>query len=43
MFTHADIVHTMLDGKMPNLDLVNLLVKIAHKEGLAPTVHTAVG
>jgi hypothetical protein len=38
-FTHADILYTMLDGKLPNLDLVNLVVKLLHKEGITPTLY----
>jgi hypothetical protein len=37
-FTHADVLYTMVDGKLPNLDLVNLVIKLLHKDGITPTI-----
>ncbi len=37
-FSHAQIKYNMLNGQLPNLDLVNLLVRMVEKEALEPTL-----
>ncbi len=37
-YTHADVKFNMVNGQLPNLDLINLAVRMAEKEALTPTV-----
>lgn len=37
-YGQADIKFNMLDGQLPNLDLVNLAIRMVEKEGLLPTI-----
>ncbi|KRZ16863.1 Glycosylphosphatidylinositol anchor attachment 1 protein [Trichinella zimbabwensis] len=37
-YSHVDIVYHMLNGQLPNLDLINLLVKLIRKHNLRPTI-----
>uniref|UniRef100_A0A914XH57 Glycosylphosphatidylinositol anchor attachment 1 protein n=1 Tax=Plectus sambesii TaxID=2011161 RepID=A0A914XH57_9BILA len=38
-FSNVDIRYNMINGQLPNLDLVNLLVKMTEKEALVPTLY----
>ncbi|OUC41361.1 Gaa1-like, GPI transamidase component [Trichinella nativa] len=37
-YSHVDIVYHMLNGQLPNLDLINMLVKLIRKHNLRPTI-----
>lgn len=40
--THLNIKIEGLNGQLPNLDLVNLVVKLCRREGIRPTLHKRV-
>lgn len=40
--THVDIQYHMINGQLPNLDLVNLANRMIEKVGLSTTIHDEV-
>uniref|UniRef100_A0A915E5M9 Glycosylphosphatidylinositol anchor attachment 1 protein n=1 Tax=Ditylenchus dipsaci TaxID=166011 RepID=A0A915E5M9_9BILA len=41
-YSHINIQYGMINGRLPNLDLVNLLVLLVEKFGVSPSVYNAV-